>query len=435
MTSTAEPTTVGVIGAGIVGLSVALELQRSGFHVTIVDRDDPMSGCSSGNAGYLSEANIFPPAAPDMLMQLPRLLLADDGPLVIKPAYAPRMVSWGRHALVAVKEASRRSITDTLANMTVHAYATIADLAEHAGGSSLISRDGGLVAFKSVQALERKCESLPIWRRYGIKVTRLSGIEIQVLEPALAPGIAGGLFFENSGRCSNPRRLGLLYADHLQRNGARFVRDSVRAVNPDATGGAVVHGSSGDLHFSKVVVCAGFWSGKLLEPYTRRVPIVSERGYHLMLPNPGLGLKRPVVFGEPHFAATPMEEGLRLAGTAEFAAPESPPNFQRAKMLLRLAQEYLGPLNGEGAVPWMGVRPSLPDGLPAIGKVEGHTAIHYAFGHAHNGLTLSAITAKCVSAQVKGEAAPIDVSGLGLMRFERGFSRLKQQGAIAAPPN
>lgn len=422
---------VAVIGAGIVGLSVALELQRRGYDVTVVDRDEPMAGCSAGNAGYLSEANIFPPAAPDMLMQLPRLLLAHDGPLVISPRYAPRMLAWGRHALAAVRNDRRQAVTATLAGMTVQAYASTAELAGHADAADLLSRDGGLVAFKTKSAFDKKCASIDVWRRYGIGVRRLSGSELRELEPGLAEGMAGGILFENSGRCSNPRRLGLLYAEHLQRHGARILREAVQRIGA-AAGGATLHTTCGEMHFHKVVVCAGFWSGKLLEPYVGRLPLASERGYHLMLPHPGLVLRRPVVFGEPHFAATPMEEGLRLAGTAEFAAAEAAPNMARATMLLRIAQDYLGPLNPDGASPWMGVRPSLPDGLPAVGQLTGQPAIHYAFGHAHNGLTLSAVTAKCVAAQVSGELPTFDAAPLELSRFGRAGSRPQSLRATPA---
>ena len=154
-----------------------------------------------------------------------------------------------------------------------------------------------------------------------------------------------------------------------------------------------------------------------MRPFFRHVPLVSERGYHLMLPRPGLSLTRPVVFGEPHFAATPMDEGLRLAGTAEFARWDAPPAWERAHMLLALARQYLRGLDGDEAKPWMGVRPSLPDGLPAIGTVPSAPAIHYAFGHAHNGLTLSAVTARCISALVQGTAPPVDLAPLSLERF------------------
>jgi len=408
---------IAVVGAGIVGLSVAVQLQRRGYHVTVIDRDAPMAGCSSGNAGYLSEANIFAPAAPDMLRQLPRLLLADDGPLVIKPSYMPKMLAWGRHALGAVPAGRRQAITQTLAAMTVQAYSALAKMAGHTGAAHLLSRDGGLVAFKNAGALERKCEQLAVWQRHGIAVHRLSGAELRALEPALAPTMVGGLHFQNSGRCSDPRQLGLLYAQHLQAHGAAIVRDRVQQLQPQPGGAVRLRCDSGERSFAQVVVCAGFWSGALLQPFFRAIPLVSERGYHLMLPRPGVRLTRPVVFGEPHFAATPMDQGLRLAGTAEFASADAGPNLERAHMLLRLAQDYLLELDGTDAVPWMGVRPSLPDGLPAIGQVPAHPAIHYAFGHAHNGLTLSAVTAECLAAQLSATPAPMDLAALDLGRF------------------
>lgn len=417
MNINARPNSVGVIGAGIVGLSVALELQRQGYQVTVIDRDLPMAGCSSGNAGYVSEANIFPPAAPDMLLQLPKLLLANDGPLVIKPAYLPKMVPWGYRALGAVREATRTSITAKLASMTVQAYTALEELAGYAGASHLLSRDGGLLAFKSQLAFDKKCELLPIWEQHGIEVRQLSAEDIQSLEPALANDIVGGLHFLNSGRCSNPQQLGTLYAEYLAKNGATFHQDKVQQISPRSSGDVMVRCETSSAVFQKIVVCAGYWSGHLLKPFVGNVPLVSERGYHLMLPKPRIELKRPVVFGEPHFAATPMNDGIRLAGTAEFASAEEDPNLDRAAMLLRLARKYLKQLNGDEGQPWMGVRPSLPDGLPAVGQLRAHPSIHYAFGHAHNGLTLSAITAAYVAAQITGKANATDTAALDLGRF------------------
>lgn len=413
-----KQTTIGVIGAGIVGLSIAVELKRQGYQVTVIDRDEPMQGCSSGNAGYLSEANIFPPAAPDMLMQLPKLMFANDGPLVIKPTYVPEMLSWGYHALSAIKQERREWITATLADMTVQAYTALEKLSGHASASHLLSRDGGLLAFKNQDAFNKKCALLPVWERHGITVHRLSASEVRSMEPALAKDMVGGLLFENSGRCSNPQKLGLLYAEHLLRNGAEIYRDNVREIRPSHSGNVLVRGVNTERSFNKVVVCAGFWSTALLKPYVHHIPMVSERGYHLMLPTPGIQLKRPVVFGEPHFAATPMDEGLRLAGTAEFASAQSAPNYERAKMLIRLAQGYLPELNGGKGQPWMGVRPSLPDGLPAIGQAPNHSTIHYAFGHAHNGLTLSAVTAELVARQINASTQSTSNASLDLARFD-----------------
>lgn len=417
MASTNQRPTVAVVGGGIVGLSAAMQLQADGFEVTVVERDTPMQACSAGNAGYLSEANIFAPASPDMLWQLPRLMLAKAGPLVIRPSYLPQLLSWGRHALAGLQPPSQLRITDTLAAMTRLAYPALSDLAGRAGARGLLSRDGGLVAFKTQAAWQKKLALLDTWNSRGLSVRRVSADEIAALEPALSSDIVGGLFFQNSGRCSQPQGLGLRYAEHLAAHGARIVRDEVHAVLPEAHGGVRVQGRHQVLHCDQVVVCGGYWSGALMQPFFRQVPLASERGYHLMLPRSGVSLSRPVVFGEPHFAATPMDHGLRLAGTAEFARWDAPPAWSRAHMLLSLARQYLPGLDGAEARPWMGVRPSLPDGLPAIGTVPGAPSIHYAFGHAHNGLTLSAITAHCVSALVNRQPAPVDVSALSLARF------------------
>jgi glycine/D-amino acid oxidase-like deaminating enzyme len=417
MNTTSGPGAVAVIGAGIVGLSVATQLQREGLRVTVLDRDDPMQACSAGNAGYLSDANIFPPASRDMLAQLPRLMLSREGPLVIRPAYAHRMLPWTRHALKVLQPQALRVVTETLASMTRIGYAAIHDLAALTGASSLLSRDGGLVVFKSATGLEKKCRALETWNNHGLPVRRVSAAEALALEPALADDIVGGLYFMNSGRCANPQRLGQLYAAHFLRNGGRILREEVRSVEPQPDGGVDLHTSSGRTRFERVVVCAGYWGGALMKPFFRSMPIVSERGYHLMLPNPSVVLSRPVVFGEPHFAATPMEGGLRLAGTAEFSAPDAEPNMHRATMLLQLADRYLKGVRGEGARPWMGIRPSFPDGLPAIGRLTDHPALLYAFGHAHNGLTLSGVTSLCIAALIQGKRPPIDLAPLDLARF------------------
>lgn len=408
---------VAIIGAGIVGLSVAAELQRDGYQVTVFDRSAPMHACSAGNAGYISEANIFPPATLDIVWQLPKLLLSNDSPLVIRPSYLPAMISWGRQSLRTLKDERSRHVTNVLAGMTVKAYASLRELAQQTGAGDLLTREGGLVVFKDAIALEKKARVIPQWRSHGLVADRLDAQEVQALEPGLSKDIVGGIYFRNSGRCANPQRLGLKYADHVSSHGGVIQKIEVTRVQATPAGKVQLSTSAGARVFDRVVVCCGYWSAPLLADHYKNIPLVSERGYHLMLPNSGVKLCRPIVFGEPHFAATPMEDGLRLAGTAEFANADAAPNMKRAYMLLELAKRYLGSVSDEGAKPWMGVRPSLPDGLPAVGKVPGGTNIFYAFGHSHNGLTLSALTAQSVAALMANRVAPIDLDALSLERF------------------
>ncbi|PRY05947.1 FAD-binding oxidoreductase [Paraburkholderia sp. BL25I1N1] len=407
---------VTVLGAGIVGLSIALKLHLDGFKVTVVEKGEPMHGTSYGNAGYLSEANIFPPASPHMLRQLPKFMLSKEGPLVIKPDYATKMIPWAIKAVAALKPASYQDILTGLASLTTLAYESFDELLTAANAQQLLTREGGLVAFRTLAGLQAKCRSLPIWNSFGLAAERISAELITEMEPELSKDMVGGIFFKNSGRCSNPRGLGELYVKRLRKAGVEFNTDEVRGIE-NVDSGVRIHTASGSFVTDRVVLTMGFQTGALLQRLDIKVPLVSERGYHLMLPSSDVRLKRPIVFGEPHFAATPMDEGLRLAGTAEFARADSQPNMDRAWMLLKLAKRYLPNVNEADATPWMGVRPSLPDGLPAIGLMRNAPRIAYAFGHAHNGLTLSAITARCVSALMQGKEAPVDLEPYRLERF------------------
>jgi D-amino-acid dehydrogenase len=406
-----------VIGAGIVGLSIALQLQLDGYKVTVVDQSPAMQGCSAGNAGYLSQANIFPPATPDLLLKLPKLLLDKEGPLVIKPSYFGKMVPWSLRAVSALKPAPYAKTVNALSSLITRSQESMALLAAQADASHLLSTEGGLIAYRTDEAFKAKQKAIPVWRDHGVEVETLTREKTLDMEPALAKDIVGAIHFAHSGRCSNPQGLGLLYLEQLKRSGASFIQDRVQSVRQVFVDQWEIMLSQSRLKFSKVVLCAGHASDELLVGYGYKKALVSERGYHLMIPTPRIQLNRPVVFGEPYFAATPMVHGLRLAGTAEFCAAESPANMKRSFMLRNLAEKYLPGLNSEGAQPWMGVRPTLPDGLPAIGKVDQGTGFYYAFGHGHNGLMTSAITAQCVSAMISGREAPVDLKPFDLKRF------------------
>jgi glycine/D-amino acid oxidase-like deaminating enzyme len=409
---------VVVIGAGIVGLSVALQLHLEGLKVTVVDEHDPMQGCSAGNAGYLSQANIFPPATPDLLLKIPKLLLADDGPMVIRPSYLGKMVPWSLRAIAALRPAHYTKTIDTFASLITRSQPALDALAKQAQASDLMTREGGLIAYKTQAAFLGKQRSIPVWREHGVEVEVIGAGQLHDLEPALANDLVGGLFFSGSGRCSNPKALGLRYLDHLIHSGGRLLRGGVSKVsrNADQTWTVVVDGAA--VITRRVVLCAGHRSEALLNGYGFKSALASERGYHLMLPESGVTLNRPIVFGEPLFAATPMQEGLRLAGTAEFCKPGAQPNMERAYMLERIASRYIPGLNATGAKPWTGIRPTLPDGLPAVGEVIPDSGYFYAFGHGHNGLMMSGITAQCIAALILKRPSPVDVLPLNLNRFK-----------------
>jgi len=417
-----EPNTVevAVIGAGIVGLACALQLQMDGRRVAIVDPNEPASGCSHGNAGYLAEGHVFPPAALVPLSRLPKILFDPLGPLVLRAAYLPRMIPWALRAAAILRPAALPRVLDAIAalnRLSIDSYDPLLDAAQ---ARDLMERKGSLMVYRTPSSLDAAAARMPAIRERGLRVERVDAAQLRELEPALLPGLAGAIHYPDSGRCLNPRGLGQRFADALAAGGAQFHRATATRLLPQDGGGWRIETREAPaLKAKKIVVSAGAISDRLLRPLGYKVPLAAERGYHLMLaPQPHIALCRPVSTGEHFFTMTPMEHGFRLAGTAEFADFDAPMDPRRADLLLELAKLYLPELNGQGATRWMGARPSMPDGLPAIGQAHRHADLYYCFGHQHLGLTQAAISARIMGHLVAGSPPPIDARPYALSRFD-----------------
>lgn len=415
----AQRADVIVVGAGIVGLACALRLQLDGHEVTVVDRGAPGDGCSRGHAAYLSEGNIFPVASLDTLRGLPAMLADSRGPLVIRPSYLPRLAPWGVRLLMAVRaERAARSMAG-LARLNRLAIESYEPLLEAAGATASMRRHGGLLVCGTPAALRQKASSLAIFAEHGIEARVLDRAAVRALEPALADDVAGAIFFPNSASCPDPDALTRLLVAQIEGAGGQVVREEVAGMAPAPGGGWRVRTGRAALHARRVVVAAGRSSDELLRPLGHTVPLEGERGYHLMLAEPGVELRRPIVIAEHHFAASPMTGGLRLAGTVEFARRDAPMDPRRADMLLEQATRYLPSLAPASATRWMGARPSLPDSLPAIGRSSLHEGLFYCFGHHHSGFMQAAVSARLVADLVAGREPVVDPAPYALDRFGR----------------
>lgn len=409
---------LAIIGGGIVGLTAATRLQQEGHRVCLIDPTRPGTGCSGGNAGYLSVGNFFPINGPTTWRSLPCLLFNRNGPLVIRPAHLPRLTPWALELMAASRPQSYRAATAALAQLTIRAIPSLQTLLtrEHLDGHIDVS--GGLHVYRSTAALQARLASVPVYREHGVAVEVLPKEAIRDLEPSLTPDLVGALWFPDSGRCVDPRRLCVALAERLAAQGGRLIETRVTRLVPSGTAWRL-HTDMGELNARKCIVAAGRWSDELLEPLGYRVPLEAERGYHLMLPETAVTLRRPVVFAEHYFVATPMTDGLRLAGTVEFAGRHAPANMRRAHMLYAHAQRYLPGLARDGATSWMGSRPSLPDSVPAIGRASRHDSLFFSFGHQHCGLTLSAISADLLADLIANRPPIIDPRPYSLDRFNR----------------
>ena len=408
-----------VVGGGIVGMSSALELQRRGRRVTVIEQHEAGAGTAAGSAGYLSDSHIFPVARAATLRDIPRMLLDPLGPLVIRPAYAPHMIGWGMRFMSMLWPAKNAATIEALASLNRTSLARLFDLASRTGAREFLSREGALTICKTDAELRTQQADIPAYRAHTIPVTAVSQADIRELEPAVDTKIAGGLFFPEEARCNDPSAFGRQLAAAFIGNGGSVLQARAVALSQQTDRRWSVRLENvSDVRADVVLVSAGAWSKLLLRPLGYTVPLEAERGYHIMLPQPGVQIRRPLVFAGTRFAATPMRAGLRLAGTAEFAGLEAPMNARRSDILFDLAKPYLPGLQRDGASRWMGRRPTFPDSLPALGKAARHENLFFNFGHQHLGFTQCAISADVISDLICGKSPEIDVRPFALSRFE-----------------
>jgi len=415
--SEAREAPVIVVGAGIVGICCALYLQRDGRRVTLMDPREPGEACSFGNAGLLATGGVAPEAMPGILRSVPGMLMNPLGPLAIRWSYLPRIAPWLVRYALSSRPRRVEEISLALAALAGQVLPAYEPLLRSAGTSDIVRRSGWLHLYESEAAFQASLPAHALRRRRGIRVEELRPEEIRQLEPDLAPIFARGAFFPDYAHTVNPKRLVDVLAADFARNGGTILRDSVRGFRIDAQGPRAVVGDAGERPASQIVIAAGAWSRPLAAELGSRLPLDTERGYHVMLPNPGIAVRHPLASTEGGFAITPMEHGLRIAGTVELGGLRAPPNPKRAAAMLTRTQRMLPGLRTEGRSDWMGFRPSLPDSLPAVGRSPRFRNVYFAFGHAHRGLSFAAITGRLIADLMAGRTPVIDPTPYRADRF------------------
>ena len=413
---------VAVIGAGIVGVCCALQLQRDGHRVTIIDPHPPGTQTSFGNAGAISAQSCIPMAGPSTLRQVPTWLLDPLGPLAIRWSHLPRALPW----LMRFVAAGRRDrvLAQAAALRSLHAPVLDAhlDLARASGCANLIRRDGALYVYETEAAFQGDAANRALMRELGVEVQELDGHELRQMEPDLAPIFVRATFFPGGAHTVNPGGLVQGYAEAFVRAGGAIHVGRVSGFDIGPNGPRAVRTDAGEIAADRVVIAAGAWSGALARTFGDKVPLESERGYHMVLPRAQVDTRRPITFIERRFMATTMDMGLRLAGTVEFAGLTAEPNWGRAERLIEHARRAFKQVDVSDGSRWMGHRPATPDSLPVIGASPRFSNVLYAFGHGHLGLTGSAVTGKPHRGPRRGASAidrPAAVPGRPVLTADR----------------
>lgn len=409
---------IAVVGAGIIGVACALRLARQGLRVVVIDHQEPGHGASFGNAGHLATEQVLPIADVSILKRLPAMLMDPMGPLRLDWKYLPRALPWFTRLLLNLRPEPFQKTVAGLRALNESSLDAWQRLLSDIQRTDLLKVDGSLLVFEKsesrqlLEALQTRLnqQQVPVdyWQAGAIRETA----------PQLSEQIQGGLFFPRTGHFLDPYRVVCALVEAARSSGVSFLQQQVQGGYVQENGVLLVTGNGG-VTARRVLLACGAHSAKLTAALTgKQVPLDTERGYHLMLPHEHGRLPFPVTSLERKFIMTPMREGLRLAGTVEFAGLERPANMARAWQLQRLSQGlFRHDLKADGATPWMGFRPSLPDSLPVIDQVCAGKVL-LAFGHQHLGLTQAAVTAEMIGQMVSGAAGELpNADAYRLARF------------------
>jgi len=413
--------TVGVIGAGMVGVVAASFLQRAGHDVFIVEPGNPGEGASFGNAGCLNGSSVVPMSMPGVIRSVPGWLSDPMGPLTIRWSYLPALAPWLIRFIRAGRPDKVQAQARALRAILGPSLATLAPLLRDAGAQDLVKNVGHLLVYRSAEQWRHDSAAWALRRENGIQWDELDADELRQLEPALAREYVKGVLVAENGHTVNPHRLVNTLVQGFRRNGGRIERR--RAVGFELDGDRLtgIRTDNGSLRADAAVVAAGVWSKPLAAELGDKIPLETERGYHLIIRDPEVMPRVPVADAAGKFVATPMETGLRVAGTVELAGLAAPPNWERSRVLLRHVHRLFPALREsypeQRLSMWMGHRPSTPDSLPVIGRARRIPDVVYAFGHGHVGMAAAPMTGKLVAELVSGAPTSVDVAPFNAERF------------------
>ncbi|MGQ0677343.1 MAG: NAD(P)/FAD-dependent oxidoreductase [Rhodospirillales bacterium] len=399
---------IAVIGAGAVGAATALMLRRAGYSVELLDRGEPGMGASYGNAGYLSKSGVVPTATPGILWKVPGLLLDPLGPLTIRWRHLPRMLPWLWKFVRASTPARCEEISLALTALLRHGHDCYAELLGRDEFEEIAPHRGILYVYESDRGFEGSRWANELRRRRGVEWRYVAREEIRQIEPALSPIFRHAIHIPDMRHLKDPLRLTRAIVGKFADAGGEVARAEVTGVERRSSGALALSTTGGRRPCDGLVIAAGAWSRLFASQCGVDVPLDTERGYHVTIKRPNVAPRMPVGSGDRHFGASPMELGLRLAGTDELGGLAAPPNWERARLLQRQAARMFEGLDATNGEFWMGFRPSMPDSLPVIGPAPGNPRVHLAFGHGHLGVTFAAVTARLVADMIRGEQPLVD---------------------------
>jgi D-amino-acid dehydrogenase len=412
---TVKEADVVVLGAGIVGVSTAYAARQRGMSVVLVDRRQPGSETSYGNAGIISSGSILPLNTPSLWNELPKYLTNRHPALRWDVAWSIRNAGWLIRFLANATPGNTKPRAIALRGLIAASLKLHREWIVKADAGQRIRETGWLKAWRS-DAIATARAQQAVLADYGIRSELLDRQAISALEPNILPVYKVGLLHTETASVDSPGLVVKAYARMLAGSGGEIHRAEIKSIEPDGDGWRAVL-SDGAVRARHVVVALGPWSADLLRPLGYRVPLATERGYHQEFkPHPARALRRPIHDSEAGFLMTPMESGIRVTSGVELTSRDAPSSFAQLDAVVPLARGVVGFGEAVGE-PWRGARPTLPDSLPMIGPAPRHPGLWLAFGNQHIGFTTGPATGAAIAAMISGAQPPFDAKPFAPSRY------------------
>lgn len=408
---------VAIIGAGIVGVSTAIWLQRAGHDVTLIDPAGPAGGTSYGNAGLLASAATVPVPVPGIWSRAPHMLVDPREPLFLKWGYLPRLAPWlMRYLSHATGDAVRKRAAAQLP-LIGDSLADHQALSEGTGAARYVVPCDYIYGYLDRAAYDADAFTWQVRRESGFTWEVMDAEAFRAYDPVYKGAIGCAVRLPGHGRISDPGAYVKALAAQAETHGARILTSAVEQiiVENDTLSGLRVGGET--LGFDAVVVAGGAWSARLVEPLGLKVPMESERGYHIELWEPSVMPRAPVMVAAGKFVANPMEGRLRLAGIVEYGGLDAAPSRAPFNLLRRNIARAMPDLTWSHMTEWMGHRPVIVDSLPLIGELPGCRGVFAGFGHDHLGLTAGPKTGYILSQLISEKRPNTDLAPYAPGRF------------------
>ncbi len=409
--------TTVVVGAGIIGVAIAHDLQRRGRDVVLVDRGPVGMGASYGNMASIAVTEFMPASRPAVWKQMPGWMLDPEGPVRVRPTYMPKLIPWFARFLAASRPSKLRELEAQGAALCGRVYDDLLPLLRETGLEAELTEEGCLSLYTDEAEFRTDRDHIEILERFGFPHEVIGRQAIKALEPELSDRIGMAVIFPQNRSLRDPHRLVTALAERFTALGGKIEQGEVTGFERSGRVSGVRLSGGRTLPAEELVLAAGAFTGRLTAMLGEPIPLETERGYHTQIMSPGIEMRHSIIWPARAFMVTPTAGGIRVGGTVEMAGLDAAPNYRRARITVKRAREALPNLRCEDFTEWMGHRPALPDTVPIMSASAKTPGVYVATGHGHLGVTYGATTARLMGDLITGAIPPVDMRPYRIDRF------------------